>query len=218
MIIKDLVKKFYYYIREFLHNIYIMGNLNSKLLSFAKGNYDTISKLTNKSPNTIYISTDIPSMWVGDTLISYMDDYVKNEKYNDSYNFLLTHIGESEEVIAAAFNDLNSRIISINKTIDEQNKVVSTSVQTVELQPNTEYNITIAGTALTMTLKAPSAETISTQYIGSFDTGDTVPTITWPTNVIWNNQLTLSPKSHYEFSIKYTNGKYYGLLNTWSNQ
>lgn len=194
-----------------------MADPNNKLITFAKGKYDTISKLADKSPNTIYISTDIPSVWLGSTMVSYMGDYVENKKYTDSYNFLLTHIDESEEVIAAALNDLNKRIININNTINGQNKTISANTKTIELEPNTDYNLTITGTALTITLKAPTTEIINTQYSGSFDTGDTVPTITWPTNIIWNNQLNLAPKSHYEFSIKYVNSKYYGLLTTWSN-
>lgn len=95
------------------------------------------------------------------------------------------------------------------------NVEVPISGDTVTLEPNKVYNIAI-GETLTLTLEPPTDTTITNEYQGSFDTGSTAPTVTFPSNVIWEETPSVEANTHCEFNIRYIGGKYYGLVQAWN--
>lgn len=108
-------------------------------------------------------------------------------------------------------------MVEVNKYTDLvklPNIEVPVSGDTVTLEPNKVYNIAI-GESLTLALTPPTDTTITNEYQGSFDTGVTAPTITFPSNVIWGETPNVNVNTHYEFNIRYTGGKYYGLCQEW---
>ena len=108
--------------------------------------------------------------------------------------------------------------IELNKHLDIVKLPVvetPTSETTVAMDANKVYDITI-GESLTLTLNAPTDLTVTNEYQGSFDTGATAPTVIFPLNVIWANTPSVEANTHYEFNIRYTGGKYYGLLQAWN--
>lgn len=90
-----------------------------------------------------------------------------------------------------------------------------TSETTLAMDANKVYDITI-GESLTLTLNEPTDLTVTNEYQGSFDTGSTAPTVTFPSNVIWADIPSVEANTHYEFNIRYMSGKYYGLVQTWN--
>lgn len=95
--------------------------------------------------------------------------------------------------------------------------VVKVESDTVALEVNKVYDIKV-GESLTLTLNAPTDLTVTNEYQGSFDTGATAPTVTFPADVIWAETPSVEANTHYEFNIRYTicGGKYYGLLQSWN--
>ena len=83
------------------------------------------------------------------------------------------------------------------------------------MDANKVYDIKV-GESLTLTLNAPIDLTVTNEYQGSFDTGSTAPTVTFPSNVIWAETPSVEANTHYEFNIRYTGGKYYGLIQAWN--
>lgn len=109
-------------------------------------------------------------------------------------------------------------MVEVNKYTDLvklPNIEVPVSGDTVTLEPNKVYNIAI-GESLTLALTPPTDTTITNEYQGSFDTGSTAPTVTFPSNVIWADTPSVEVNTHYEFNIRYTGGKYYGLVQAWT--
>lgn len=108
-------------------------------------------------------------------------------------------------------------MVEVNKYTDLvklPNIEVPVSGDTVTLEPNKVYNIAI-GESLTLALAPPTDTTITNEYQGSFDTGNTAPTVTFPADVIWAETPSVKANTHYEFNIRYTGGKYYGLWQEW---
>ena len=108
-------------------------------------------------------------------------------------------------------------MVEVNKYTDLvklPNIEVPVSDDTVTLEPNKVYNIAI-GESLTLALAPPTDTTITNEYQGSFDTGDTAPTVTFPADVIWEETPSVDANTHCEFNIRYTGGKYYGLWQEW---
>lgn len=95
--------------------------------------------------------------------------------------------------------------------------VVEVPASTAELtmQPNRMYDISV-GDTLTINLAAPTDTTVTNEYQGCFDTGSTAPTVAWPANVVWAFSASVEAKQHYEFSIRYVGGKYYGIVYGWN--
>lgn len=109
-------------------------------------------------------------------------------------------------------------MVEVNKYTDLvklPNIEIPVSGDTVTLEPNKVYNIAI-GESLTLALTPPTDTTITNEYQGSFDTGVTAPTVTFPSNVIWADTPIVESNTHYEFNIRYTGGKYYGIIQTWT--
>lgn len=110
-----------------------------------------------------------------------------------------------------AANELNKYLDIVKLPVVE----TPASETTVAMDANKVYNITI-GESLTLTLNTPTDLTVTNEYQGSFDTGATAPTVTFPSNVIWADTPSVETNTHYEFSIRYVGGKYYGLMQAWN--
>ena len=91
---------------------------------------------------------------------------------------------------------------------------VPASGGTVAMDANKVYDITV-GETLVLTLNEPSETGIVNEWQGGFDTGSTAPTVTWPKGVEWAFAPSIAMKRHYEFSIRYVGGKYYGIVYDW---
>ena len=109
-----------------------------------------------------------------------------------------------------AANELNKYLDIVKLPVVE----TPSSETTIAMDANKVYDITI-GESLTITLNAPTDLTVTNEYQGSFDTGATAPTVTFPSNVIWAETPSVKANTHYEFNIRYTGGKYYGLSLEW---
>lgn len=110
-------------------------------------------------------------------------------------------------------------MVEVNKYTDLvklPNIEVPVGGDTVTLEPNKVYNIAI-GESLTLVLASPTDTTITNEYQCSFDTGSTTPTVTFPADVIWAETPSVVANTHYEFNIRYTGGKYYGIIMVWIN-
>lgn len=110
-----------------------------------------------------------------------------------------------------AANELNKYLDIVKLPVVE----TPTSETTVAMDANKVYDITI-GESLTLTLNAPTDLTVTNEYQGSFDTEATAPTVTFPADVIWAETPSVEANTHYEFNIRYTGGKYYGLVQAWN--
>ena len=91
---------------------------------------------------------------------------------------------------------------------------LSGDTTTLAMDANKVYDINV-GESLTLALNAPTDTAVTNEYQGSFDTGSTAPTITWPANVIWSDTPSVNANQHYEFNIRYSGGKYNGLIQSW---
>lgn len=108
-------------------------------------------------------------------------------------------------------------MVEVNKYTDLvklPNIEVPVSGDTVTLEPNKVYNVAM-GESLALALTPPTDTTITNEYQGSFDTGATAPTVTFPADVIWAETPSVEANTHYEFNIRHTGGKYYGILQEW---
>ena len=106
----------------------------------------------------------------------------------------------------------------VNKYLDiVKLPVVEVPTNTAEftMQPNRMYAISV-GDTLTLNIAAPTDTTVTNEYQGFFDTGATTPTVAWPANVTWAFAASVEAKQHYEFSIRYARGKYYGIVYGWA--
>ena len=110
-----------------------------------------------------------------------------------------------------AANELNKYLDIVKLPVVE----TPTSETTLAMDANKVYDIKV-GESLTLTLNAPTDLTVTNEYQGSFDTGSTAPTVTFPSNVIWADIPSVEANTHYEFNIRYTGGKYYGLIQAWN--
>lgn len=110
-----------------------------------------------------------------------------------------------------AANELNKYLDIVKLPVVE----TPVSETTVAMDTNKVYDITI-GESLTITLNTPTDLTVTNEYQGSFDTGSTAPTVTFPTDVIWAETPSVEANTHYEFNIRYIGGKYYGLVQEWN--
>lgn len=117
----------------------------------------------------------------------------------------------------AATIKANTAVRTVEQYIDVVKKVVvNTSDATVNMDANKFYNI-IIGTTLTLMMNAATDDTITNDWEGCFDTGDTLPTITWPENVNWGTSyMDIDKNTHYEFSIRQNGGLFYGILFSWA--
>lgn len=123
--------------------------------------------------------------------------------YND---FTSDEIESLKKPATDAANELNKYLDIVKLPVVE----TPASETTLAMDANKVYDITI-GETLTLTLNDPTDLTVTNEYQGSFDTGSTAPTVTFPADVIWAETPSVEANTHCEFNIRYMGGKYYGL-------
>lgn len=126
-------------------------------------------------------------------------------------DFTPDEIANLKKPATDAANELNKYLDIVKLPVVE----TPSSETTIAMDANKVYDITI-GESLTITLNAPTDLTVTNEYQGSFDTGATAPTVTFPADVIWAETPSVEANTHYEFNIRYTGGKYYGLVQEWN--
>ena len=126
-------------------------------------------------------------------------------------DFTPDEIANLKKPATDAANELNKYLDIVKLPVVE----TPVSETTVAMDANKVYDITI-GESLTITINAPTDLTVTNEYQGSFDTGATAPTVTFPADVIWSDTPSVEANTHYEFNIRYIGGKYYGLVQEWN--
>ena len=126
-------------------------------------------------------------------------------------DFTPDEIANLKKPATDAANELNKYLDIVKLPVVE----TPVSETTVAMDANKVYDITI-GESLTITINAPTDLTVTNEYQGSFDTGATAPTVTFPADVIWAETPSVEANTHYEFNIRYIGGKYYGLVQEWN--
>lgn len=126
-------------------------------------------------------------------------------------DFTSDEIANLKKPATDAANELNKYLDIVKLPVVE----TPASETTVAMDANKVYDITI-GESLTLTLNSPTDLTVTNEYQGSFDTGATAPTVTFPADVIWAETPSVEANTHYEFNIRYICSKYYGLVQAWN--
>lgn len=135
---------------------------------------------------------------------------IKGEPFTYS-DFTTEEIKELQKPATDAANELNKYLNIVKLPVVE----IPASGTAVAMDANKVYDITI-GESFILTLNEPTDLTVTNEYQGSFDTGATAPTVTFPSNVTWAETPSVEANTHYEFNIRYTGGKYYGLIQAWN--
>ena len=88
---------------------------------------------------------------------------------------------------------------------------IDNTILSQSLLPNVTYKFTTRTNDLVLTLSPITDTTILNVYYFIINTGDTLPSITWPNDLIWyeDTEPTISINKHYEFSIIDNVVKYY---------
>ena len=113
---------------------------------------------------------------------------------------------------------LNPNIKSVQEIINEKADlipIVTSTDATISLQPNKKYEIT-AGDTLVLTFTEPSDKTHKNEYLFSINTGNSVSTITFPIEIIWDVEPVIAANKHYEINVQYSQDKYWGTVHTWN--
>lgn len=132
-----------------------------------------------------------------------MTKYVSKENLEQYDSILKSYLGSTLDNII------------LEKVSRLQLPVTAVRGETVTMDANKAYEITV-GETLTLALTAAEDTTIVNEWQGTFDTSNTAPTVTWPANVIWAETPTVKANTHYEFNIRLSGGKYYGLVQEWN--
>lgn len=119
---------------------------------------------------------------------------------------------------AAGKEVLNPDIKSVQEIINSKadiTPIIASTDAAIALQPNKKYEIA-AGDTLTLTLTEPVDNTVVNEYKCAINTGNNVPTATFPQNVIWATEPVIEANKHYEISIIYSQKKYWGTIQAWN--
>ena len=103
--------------------------------------------------------------------------------------------------------------------LDSYSKKLTTTTSSdlaITLKPNANVDIT-CNSNLTITLEAPTDENIVNVYMCTITTGEDSGTVTLPSDVTWNEEMTIEASSFYEINIRYSGGSYFGIIHKWSN-
>lgn len=112
---------------------------------------------------------------------------------------------------------LNPNIKSVQEIINSKadiTPIVTSTDSTISLQPNKKYEIT-AGDTLVLMFTEPSDKTTKNEYLCSINIGASVPTITFPKEIIWDVEPVIAANKHYEINVQYSQGKYWGTIRAW---
>ena len=175
---------------------------------------DAASKATDaasKATDAASKATDAASKATDTNNSVVSDEHIRQD--NEAARVAAEKMRVSNEVSRASAEssrttEFNTQMVAIRKPI------VSTNSSKVAMDANKFYLITIPDiNRLTLTLNAPTDETITNDYEGCFDTSNIAPAIVWPANLVWNVTPIIKINKHYEFSIRKEGGKYYSLIN-----
>lgn len=191
------------------------GTTASGSYSHAEGTYNVkdTHAIHSVGIGTDRVSKNAEYIYIGTDAFDGID--VSNPKHGYKY---LIGVGGYDGVSTD-----NSKYKSVQEVIAELTAgvralwlpVTAASGDAVAMDANKAYEITV-GETLTLTLTAAEDTTIVNEWQGTFDTGSTAPTVTWPADVIWADTPTVEANTHYEFSIRLSGGKYYGLVQSWA--
>ena len=140
----------------------------------------------------------------------------------DNYGLYLKgfggYTGKNLTVTNGNVETLNPNIKSVQEIINSKvdlTPIVTSTDATISLQPNKKYEIT-AGDTLVLTFTEPSDKTHKNEYSFSINTGNSVSTITFPIEIIWDVEPVIAANKHYEINVQYSQGKYWGTARTWN--
>jgi len=151
-------------------------------------------------PDTIARQSEIDSLDSTAGIASIQNDIITLKQGIVQTDGLVENNGEQDIELAkvaktGSYNDLLNKIFVKTDTTN----------LTQAMNPNTLYvwtNALVEGNILAPTLVAATATDIISEYMGKFTTGATVPTLSFPDNIIWQTGIpTLQPLHTYEFSI-----------------
>lgn len=95
--------------------------------------------------------------------------------------------------------DLQAALDAKAKKVSRQ--VVTELTSAIELQPNVYYVLSNIDATLTVTLATPTDNAIVNEYMLEFDTGETAPSVSFPSTVVFPNTIVISPNKRYQISI-----------------
>jgi len=114
----------------------------------------------------------------------------------------------SNKVTSLSARSTDTEYPSAKAVVDYVDNAVDTPVESTQpaggFAPNVVYDLgTLTGT-VTFALASPTDNTIPNPYHWTFDTGSTAPTITWPANIIWPDDVTptVDANKHYEVLVR----------------
>ena len=146
---------------------------------------------SDKYEEYVYPNSTIGWTKIGDTSID-LTGYVTTNDLNTALaNYTTT-------------SDLTTLLGDINDNIQALKVPLASTIPSGGMLPNVVYNLGTLSSNTTFTLAAPTDNTILNHYYWTFNTGSTVPTITWPTGIIWagdNLTPTIVANKHYEVSV-----------------
>lgn len=124
----------------------------------------------------------------------------------------------TKEQLDTLFGDINDTLqdhaTAINQKADKTNVVqvefpsLSEEEMIEMLQPNKIAEVTFVD-YMNFALGIPTS-TEKCEYCIKFDVGSTIPTLSFPSDIIWAEELTLEANTHYVILISYENGEFYG--------
>ena len=140
-------------------------------------------------------------------------NYVTKSTADSTYAKAADLTNEVTRAKAAEENKLDkSEINNYEKKITSK----ESSDTAIELTPNANVDITCSGD-LTITLQAPTDTSIVNVYMCTITTSGDSGTVTLPSDVTWNEEMTIEASSFYEINIRYSGGSYFGIIHKWSN-
>ena len=162
--------------------------------------------------NQIILTPSKLNVYLGD---SNMMGLAIDEKSTNHYFYINKDSGD--EGTTFYHNHIKFDNTTLNYS-DIATKVTSTtsSDSAITLKPNANVDITCSGD-LTITLQAPADTSVVNVYMCTITTSGDSGTVTLPSDVTWNKEITIEASSFYEINIRYSGGSYFGIIHKWSN-
>ena len=106
---------------------------------------------------------------------------------------------------------VEDRLDVVDSEIDDLKIPIYSHIPTGGMLPNFVYDLGTLSSNTTFTLATPTDNTILNHWYWTFDIGSTVPTLTWPTGIVWagdNLSPIIEANKHYEVSVINNIGTY----------
>lgn len=139
----------------------------------------SISRFTNKEE---IIGVDTNKLTKND-IHEAINEFIKEVEEGNIYNNSNTqyHCVKEEDI----YHKLDSNYLPDN--VNDSIMLKESSIPSEGLEANKFYELGEISQDTTFTLKAPTNNNISNKYIVQFSIGTTIPNITWPSNIKWEN-------------------------------